>query len=479
VDGRQVEAESEIEHFEVKSNAESIIKDCSGKKGTIEKLESGTYRLSPPTPFDLTALQTEAYRHFLLTPRLALSIAERLYLDQLISYPRTSSQKLPPSIGYLNTLKNISTMEQYRHATSRLLESKPLRPNEGQKEDPAHPAIYPTGSAPKRGLDSREQKVFDLIVRRFLATFGETAVKQSDKATIKVDDYLFFLHGSRILKKGWVSLYAPYARFEEIALPPLSEGQEVAVQKITLEEKYTQPSPRYNPSSLLKTMEDAEIGTKATRAEIIETLLRRGYVRDQRMAATQLAFRVTEILTKFCPRVVDVAFTRELESMMAQIEQGKQTREHIVLETINYLKPVIEDLKTKEDEIGKELTTIIRESWQASITLSVPCPKCGSKLRVVKNPKTKKRFIGCSGKWEKKCAFSLPLPQLGALKLLAKRCPECGFQLVQVRSKGRRPMISCSNCFVNKSKFQDPEKVAPPKDLKIGRNQLPEETTWS
>jgi len=294
--------------------------------------------------------------------------------------------------------------------------------------------------------------MFDLVVRRFLATFGQTATKQGEKASVKVGDHMFFLHGSRILEKGWISLYEPYAKFEEITLPPLKEGQEVAVKKITLEQRYTPPPPRYNPSSLLKAMEEAEIGTKATRGDIIDTLYRRGYVKDQRMIPTQLACRVTEILTKYCPKVVDVTFTRELESMMEQIELGKQTREHVVLETVDYLKPVVEGLKVKEEEIGKELTSIVSEMWFASITLSVPCPKCGSKLKVVRNPKTKKRFIGCSGRWEKNCTFALPLPQFGALTLLEKRCPDCGFQMVQVQSKGRRPMISCPNCFVNKSK---------------------------
>jgi DNA topoisomerase I len=459
VKGQTIEAAAKIERFEVKTQAESTIRDCIGKKGTIEELESRTYHISPPTPFDLTALQTEAYRHFLFAPKLALSIAERLYLDQLVSYPRTSSQKLPSSIGYADILRNLGNMVAYRAASTSILTLKPLQPNEGQKKDPAHPAIYPTGSTPKRHLDLREQKIFDLIVRRFLATFAESATKQSEKATIKVGDHEFYLHGSRILKKGWISIYAPYAKFDEVTLPALSEGQEVTVENITLEEKYAQPPPRYNPSSLLKTMEDAEIGTKATRADIIETLVRRGYMKDQRMEATQLAFRVTEILTAFCPRVIDVAFTRELEAMMTQIEQGNQTHEHVIQEAINDLKPIVEDLKTNENAIGKELTTIIRESWQASITLSVPCPRCGSKLRVVKNPNTKKRFIGCSGKWEKKCVFSLPLPQLGSLTLLAKRCPECGFQMVQVRSKGRRPMISCSNCFVNKSMPREPSKA--------------------
>ncbi len=459
VDGKVVEAEYEIERIKVKRQAEQAIKDCAGKTGNIEKLESRTYELSPPTPFDLSALQSEAYRHFGYTPRASLGIAERLYLDQLISYPRTSSQKLPASIGYEEIMKGLGQIEAYSSATKGLLAARALAPNEGAKGDPAHPAVYPTGNVPKRELDSREWKIFDLVVRRFLATFGETATKQSDRATIRVGEHAFFLRGSRILEKGWIAVYGPYAKFEEIMLSHLKEGQQVKMVALTLEDKYTQPPPRYNPSSLLKAMEEAEIGTKATRADIIETLYRRGYVKEQRMTATALAFRVTEILTKYCPKVIDVTFTRELEAKMEQIELGKQTREHVVLETIEYLKPIIEDLKAKEEEVGKGLNTVVNEMWLASITLSVPCPKCGSTLKVVRNPRTKKRFIGCAGKWKTSCTFALPLPQLGALTLLEKRCPECGFQVVQVRSKGRRPMISCSNCFVNKPKAPKPAEV--------------------
>jgi DNA topoisomerase-1 len=458
VDGKLVEAEFEIERFDVKAQAEQIVKDCSGRSGIIEKLESRIFKLSPPTPFDLSALQSEAYRHFGYTPRIALGIAERLYLDQLISYPRTSSQKLPLSIGYAEIMKGLSQIVAYRGHTQSLLSSGTLLPHEGKKEDPAHPAVYPTGTVPKRPLDYREQKLFDLIVRRFLATFGDTATKQSEKATIKVGEHSFFLHGSRILEKGWIPLYGPYAKFDEVTLPPLKEGQQVVVKEINLDEKRTQPPPRFNPSSLLKAMEDAEIGTKATRADIIETLYRRGYVKEQRMVATPLAFRVTEILTKYCPKVVDVTFTRELETMMEQIQEGKQAREHVVLETVAYLKPVIEDLKLKEEEIGKELTAIIRDMWVDSHTLFVPCPKCGSNLKWVKNPKTGKRFIGCAGKFTKNCTFSLPLPQFGKLTLLEKRCPECGFQLVQVRSKGRRPMVSCPRCYVNKHSVEKREQ---------------------
>jgi DNA topoisomerase-1 len=459
IDGQEVEATYEMERLEAKASAELAVEECAGQIGMIERLESRTYHLLAPTPLDLPTLQAEAYRHFSMTPRVALGIAERLYLDQLISYPRTSSQKLPPSVGYQEVLKGLGQIESYSTATDKLLSSRTLVPNEGTKEDPAHPAIYPTGTTPKRSLEPREQKIFDLIVRRFLATFGSKATKQSYKATVKVGKHRFFLHGSRILERGWISLYEPYTKFEEVTLPSLIEGQQVTIKKIALEEKRSQPPPRFNPSSLLKAMEDAEIGTKATRADIIETLYHRGYVKEQRMIATQLAFQVTEVLAEYCPKVIDVTFTRELESMMEEIERGKQTRERVILETVEYLKPIIEDLKTKEEEIGKELTSVITQLWQDSITLSVPCPNCGSKLRVIRNPKSKKRFIGCSGRWEKKCTFALPLPQFGALTLLEKRCPQCGFQMIQVRSKGRRPMISCSNCFVKKSKVRKAAQV--------------------
>jgi DNA topoisomerase-1 len=456
VNGELVEAEYEIERLETNAQAERVVADCAGKRGVIEKLESRTYQLSPPTPFDLSSLQSEAYRHFAETPRNALSIAERLYLDQLISYPRTSSQKLPLSIGYEEILKGLGQMSTYQSAASNLLARTSLNPNEGKKDDPAHPAIYPTGIRPRRELDKREQKLYDLIVRRFLAAFGSRATKQSDKATLRFGKHAFFIRGSRILEKGWIEFYGQYARFEELTLPPMMEGGEVSVDSLSAEERYTQPPPRYNASSLLKAMEDAGIGTKATRADIIETLYKRGYVRDQRIEATPLAFKVTEILTEYCPKVLDVSFTRELETKMEQIELGTQSHDKVVLETVDYLKPVIEDLKSKEKEVGNELTAILDAVRQDSVTLFVPCPECGSKLKVVKNPKTKKRFVGCAGKWTRKCNFGLPLPQFGSLKLVEKRCPECGFQLIRVKSKGRPPRVSCPKCYVTKLRAQKP-----------------------
>jgi len=148
--------------------------------------------------------------------------------------------------------------------------------------------------------------------------------------------------------------------------------------------------------------------------------------------------------------------------MMKQIEQGKETREHVVHATIQYLKPILEDLKGKEEEIGARLTTTIREMWTEKITLSVPCPKCQQSLIQISS-KNGKRFIG--HKAISDCKFSLPLPptRMADLALTTKLCPECGFQTFQIKWKGRRlsrPILSCPNCYVKKAQESKEVKAA-------------------
>jgi DNA topoisomerase-1 len=122
----------------------------------------------------------------------------------------------------------------------------------------------------------------------------------------------------------------------------------------------------------------------------------------------------------------------------------------VVSEAINHLRPIMEELKAHEQEVGEQLSQTIKQARTAELTLSVACPRCGRGLHVVKNPKSGKRFIGCLGKWERGCNFTLPLPQLGTLTLLDNKCSKCGFQLVKVVSKGRRPLVTCPMCYVKK-----------------------------
>jgi DNA topoisomerase-1 len=215
-------------------------------------------------------------------------LAESLYLKALISYPRTSSQKLPPSIGYRKILSNLQRLEQYRSDVSELL-TKPLKPFEGKEDDPAHPAIYPTGELPQ-GLDERQSKLYDLVVRRFFAVFGDYAVRERVTADIEIGPYLFRVSGRRTIEEGWIRYYRAYAGVKDNPLPDLEEGDRLRVLSVEVDERFEQPPPRYNQSSLLAKMEKEGIGTKATRAEIIDTLYRRGYIVGSSIKATDLAF---------------------------------------------------------------------------------------------------------------------------------------------------------------------------------------------
>jgi DNA topoisomerase-1 len=445
INGKTFEAEYEKEIIETKKEADTILSACKGKNGIVEKIDVKQFQQSPPLPFDLGALQGEAYGLFGYTPRRTSNIAQRLYLDALISYPRTSSQKLPPTIGYEAILKNLSRVSEYRKLAAELLSKQELKPNEGKKEDPAHPAIYPTGNLPERVLDDSERNIWNLIVRRFMAVFGEPAVRQSMKVCININGNCFHLRGRQTLKEGWLRFYGPYVRSEESLLPQIEEGQTIDVKRVILEDKFTKPPPRYNPGSLLKKMEEAEIGTKATRADIIQTLYDRKYVRDERMVVTDLGFDVLEVLKKYCPTVLSIELTKELEERMNKIQTNSEKREDVLIDAVDILKPVTEGLKEKEKVIGEQLSNAIKRARLEERTIGT-CPICNTgKLMTLYSRRTGKRFVGCTNYFKGLCKTSFPLPQKGTIRPLGKNCRGCGWPTVQVRTKGRRPWILCFN----------------------------------
>jgi DNA topoisomerase-1 len=445
IDGKTFEAEYEKETIETKKEADTVLKKCQGKNGTAEKIDLKQFQQSPPLPFDLGSLQSEAYGLFGYTPRRTSNIAQRLYLDALISYPRTSSQKLPPAIGYEAILKSLNRVTEYRKLTAELLAKPELKPREGKKDDPAHPAIYPTGNLPERVLDDSEKNVWDLVVRRFMAVFGEPSIRQSMKVYINVDGQHFYLRGRQTLKEGWLHFYGPYVRSEEVLLPPIKEGQTINIKKVILEDKFTKPPPRYNPGSLLRKMEEVEIGTKATRADIMQTLYDRKYVRDERIVVTDLGFEVLEVLEKYCPTVVSIKLTKELEEKMDKIQVKNEKRENVLVDAVEILKPAVEGLKTKEKTIGEQLSNAVKKSRLEERIIGT-CPVCNTgKLMILYSRKTGKRFIGCTNYFKGLCKTSFPLPQRGTVRPLGRNCRGCGWPTVHVRIKGKRPWTLCFN----------------------------------
>ncbi|HYU87145.1 MAG TPA: DNA topoisomerase I, partial [Candidatus Bathyarchaeia archaeon] len=461
--GQEYTLEYEKEKISTLAEAELVVRDCKNCILEVETTESRNIQQSPPYPFDLSSLQSEAYRHFGYTPSRTLALAEKLYLEALISYPRTSSQKLPPDIGYSEILHGIASMAQYRTLATKLTLQNSLHPNQGPKDDPAHPAVYPTGESPKRALIQPEANLLNLIIKRFMSAFAEPSLRESSKLTLKKDPHRFFLRGTRLLREGWIQFYRPYASDESQNLPDLKVGDKTPITKIQATPKFTEPPPRYNPSSLLRKMEEENIGTKATRAEIIEILYRRSYIKNIRIEATPVALKLINLLNKYCPLIIDPAFTANLETAMDNIQTLQITRSHVIAETLDHLRPIMLDLIAREDEIGSQLAEVVVSQRIARLTFDYPCPQCGSKLKIIRSRTSGKRFIGCTG-YQNGCRFTLPLPQFGNLSITQTNCKICGFQLVQARTKGRRPMTSCARCYSNKTKAnatESPTAAAP------------------
>jgi DNA topoisomerase-1 len=439
------EVEYEKEIVKTKRGANTIVDACKGREGVVAKVEVKQLQQMPPAPFDLGTLQVEAYGLFGYTPMRTSNIAQHLYLDALISYPRTSSQKLPLAIDYRAILTNLSKAPAYKKLAAELLLKAELKPNEGEKEDSAHPAIYPTGNLPEKTLEVSLRNLLDLISRRFMAVFGEPAIRQNIKACIEINGHSFILRGRQTVKEGWLRFYEPYVRFGEVLLPQIKEGQVINVKKVIMEDKFTKPPSRYNPGSLLKMMEEAEIGTKATRSSIIQTLYDRRYVRQERMVVTDLGLEVLEVLKEYCPTVVSIELSRELEEKMGMVQVNGGKREDFLLSAVETLKPITEELKSKESLIGERLSKAVKKVGLEERTIGM-CPICNTgKLMILYSRRTGKRFIGCSNYFNKLCTASFSLPQKGTVTPLYKNCPGCGWPNVLVRVKAGRPWILCLN----------------------------------
>ncbi|MBS3101018.1 DNA topoisomerase I [Candidatus Woesearchaeota archaeon] len=427
--------------FWEKSNADEVIeKTKNAQEAKVDNLERKQFSQMPPFPFDLTTLQMEAYRCFNISPKETLEIAQELYTSGLTSYPRTSSQQLPQSIGYGKILKELARQRQYADSVKSLLKKPKLTPNNGKKTDPAHPAIFPTGIGAK-GLKEREARIYDLVVKRFLATFAEHAVRETMAAKINCNGEIFIAKGTRTIEKGWHVFYAPYVKLEEVELPDFRQNDRIKVDKIELISKETQAPKRYTPASIIKELEKRNLGTKATRSEIVDTLFKRGYVQGKAIEATNLGISTVETLEKYCPKIIDEELTRHFELEMEKIREMKQKKENILEDAKEAITKIINDFKVHEKEIGADLQKANRETQDEMAFLGI-CPVCREGNITIRRGRFGS-FAACNKYPDCKTIFSLPKNAL--IKPAKKNCEICNFPKVLAIKKARQPMEFCLN----------------------------------
>ncbi len=388
--------------------AEKVVSETVGIDGKISEISSKQFKQKTPIPFDLTSLQMEASTMLGFSPKRTLEIAQKLYTEGVTSYPRTSSQKLPKELELDKVMDKLRRQSHFVKKIDLIMTINPnLKPNEGKKTDPAHPAIHPTGEVPTR-LEAQELKLYDLIVKRFFAIFGEDAIRETNTIRININSHDFILKGTRTITRNWHDLYEPYLKFEDVELPQLDEGAYVKNKKIEKFDKKTTHPKRYTDASIIKELEKRSLGTKATRAEILNQLRTRGYVIDKSIKVTTLGMRLDEVLSKEVPDLVEEELTRYFEEEMEKIRIGDSEPNVVLDEARKRLDVILSDIKAKDVELGKELAAA---SNLASFEMAKvgKCPNCDDGTLLIRMAKkTKQKFVGCDKYPDCKTIFKVP-----------------------------------------------------------------------
>jgi DNA topoisomerase-3 len=413
--------------------AAKIVADCTGQTGIITKLEKRTSKERPALLYDLTSLQTHASSLFGFTAKRTLASAQRLYEEhKALTYPRTNSRYITgdmvPDIKPIAEL--VGGRPEYAAAAKyvRSLDVLPLARVVNDAKVTDHHAIIPTRAErhPVEKMNDDDRRIYDLVVRRFLAVFHPEAVSENTRVETTVSEHVFRTHGKLLLVPGWRAVYGEIADSEsagqdddegrEQQLPKLEKGEQAEVEKIRSEAKETKPPHRFNDGSLLRAMEtagklvddeelreamkDSGIGTPATRAAIIERLLQVGYIeRDGRaLVVTEKGLSVIRLLGEHA--LTSPGMTGDWEHRLAKIETGTDSRKAFMGDIVKFTQETVTELDAKLKDVRIPRANL------------GPCPVCGHDI--VENRKGyscwSREDPGCGFViWKAKAGKQLPL----------------------------------------------------------------------
>ncbi len=376
------------------AKARALALKCAGQPGIVTE-ESKPSTQSPPLLYDLTTLQREANGRFGFSARTTLSLAQALYeKHKVLTYPRTDARALPED--YLGTVKQtlevLGETNAYGTHARKVLKSSWVRPNKrifDNSKISDHFAIIPTLQTPK-SLNELELKLYDFVVKRFIAVFYPAAEFQVTTRITRVVDEPFKTEGKVLVNPGWLAVYGKEAQEDDASLTAVAPDEKVATEKVDVVPLVTRPPARLNEATLLSAMEGAGktiddedlrdamrekgLGTPATRAQIIEGLIYERYIyRDgKELIPTAKAFSLMTLLHGLgVPELFSPELTAEWEFKLAQMEHGKLARADFMDEIVAMTEHIVGQAKNYEsDTIPGDFAT-----------LTVPCPVCAGEVR--------------------------------------------------------------------------------------------------
>ena len=420
------------------------------KTATVTAVTHNSTTQKVPAPFNTTSLQAAAASEG-ISPARAMRLAESLYMSGLISYPRVDNTVYPPSLDLRGCVRALSSVPQYAAACKEILGQDRLHPTRGKTEDTDHPPIYPTAAANPDDLQPAEWKLYNLVARRFLATLMDVAVTDHTKVSLDVSGEPFSASGSVLMKAGYKAIY-PYGQRKDDLLPALAEGDACDVTKMGFDAKQTEPPARYSQARLIQEMERLGLGTKSTRASIIDTLYQRKYLKNDPCEPSRLGMAIIDALSAYAPHVTTPSMTAELEDDMTKVAKGVDTQDEVVTHSRALLAGMMDGLIEHKDDLSEAIADAVTADAKIGT-----CPTCGRDLVVKTSAKTRGSFAGCMG-WPD-CDVTYPLPQgkIEAIDGDGAVCPECGAPRVKVHPFRSRAYETCINpaCPTN----QEPDVV--------------------
>jgi len=378
-----------------KEIADAIQQKCQGKIGVVEVDEKKPSTSTPPLLYDLTTLQREANGRFGFSAKNTLGLAQALYeKHKVLTYPRTDSRALPEDyIGTVNKTLEVLSDTQYKKFALQILEKDWVKPNKrifNNARVSDHFAIIPTLVTPK-ALSEPEQKLYDLVTKRFLAVFYPAAEFLITTRVTRVEGEPFKSEGKIMVKPGWMEVYGKEVQSEDAPiLVAVEPNEKVKTTKVEIEANVTKPPARYSEATLLGAMEgagkliddeelreamsDKGLGTPATRATIIEGLIWEKYVvrNGRELQPTAKAFSIITLLRGLeIPQLCSPELTGEWEFKLNLMARGKMKRDDFMKEIADATRDIVAKAKSHEsDTVPGDFST-----------LKVPCPKCGSVIK--------------------------------------------------------------------------------------------------
>lgn len=419
--------------FWEKESANIVMSRCEGvKKGTVKTYEVRMKEEYRPPPFDTTQMQVEANK-IGIPPAVAMKLAEDLYTAGYISYPRTENTEYPISLGLRSILERLKDSDFSKEATEILSQEK-ISPSRGKRRTTDHPPIHPTSGARSSSMKGDKWKLYELIVRRFLATLAPNAEAEVTECTIDVGGEIFKAEGYILKKEGWKRYYGQYLRKTDSHIDKLNVGDAVDVRSISLEEDATKPPYRYNQGSLIQEMDRLNLGTKSTRHDIIGKLYSRNYIQGAQMIPTAGGIALTRSLEKHGGGITEPEMTAMLESDMLEIGSGNKTLQEVVGESQAMLGGAVKAIESEKTAIGDEIRSALRSQQHLGT-----CVKCGDNLTIKRSRNG--NFIGCDGYPE--CKESYPLPRGAMIQTTESVCEACGLPMLKVIRRGSPPSVQC------------------------------------